>query len=101
VHRLVCSGLARQGQTGRALLDSIALDVLLDFAVGEITAPLEPKQREEMLANIAALDAPAAEKAIEVVKNDGTVVYISQARLDRIRKNQQGISQVTNRRGKQ
>jgi hypothetical protein len=97
VHRLVCSGLARQGQTGRQLLDAISLDVLLDFAIGEITAGLEPKQREEMMRQIAALDPVAEDRTIEVTKRDGTVIQISEARLARLRKNAAGIQNYRRR----
>lgn len=94
MHRLVCSGLARQEQTGRELLDAIALDVMLDFAYGEIVREASAEQRKEIDDKLAALDAPALAHTVEKVLSSGKVVRISEARLARIRKNQMGMRNI-------
>jgi hypothetical protein len=87
VHRLVCSGYARPGQTGWGLLDSLALDVVLDVAFTEIiTGSQHEEARQlvsEQLDEIDAVQPPL----VEVTKSDGTVIQISEARLAQIRRN--------------
>jgi hypothetical protein len=86
----VCSGYAQPGQTGWALIDSLAVDVVLDLAYGEILAGLDPEHRAEMERTFAAAAEEAELEAEQVEvkrKSTGEVVQISQARLAQLRRN--------------
>lgn len=99
-YRLVCSGYATPGQTSRSLLESFSIGMLLDIAYGMIVEPLTAEQRVELDERLAELDAEVVED--EVVRkelDDGRVVEISQARLDRIRRNMAGVKRIDPRKG--
>jgi hypothetical protein len=92
VHRLVCSGYARPGQTGWDLLDTLETDVLLDVAYGEIIAGMPSEQQDEFDRALNEIGQPPEEDVIVEVqrKSDGNVVQISEARLNQIRRNMGG-----------
>lgn len=92
MHALVCSGYARPGQTGWALLDSIALDVLLDFAYIELTKGMSPEQVEDINKQLKALDPPSKTSMVEVELSDGRVIEVSEARLAEIREKHAAMS---------
>lgn len=94
MHRLVCSGYARPEQTGWALIDSFALDVVLDLAYGQLITGVSEEDRKHIDTQLAKLDEDSEDQVIEKTLTDGRVIKISEARLARIRANQRGIRQM-------
>jgi hypothetical protein len=100
VHRLVCSGYAKPGQTGWALIGSFSLDVIIDLAYGMLVENLNPAEREELDKSLEIheeqVEEREAEKKIVEVKrkSDGNVIQISEARLAQIRRNQGGVRKM-------
>jgi hypothetical protein len=89
VHRLVCAGYARPGQTSRALLDTFALDLLLDFAYGQIVTTLDAEARADFDRTLEQLDDAQPDDSALVTKrlSSGKAVQITEARLEQIRRN--------------
>lgn len=95
MHRLVCSGYGVPGQTGWQLLNSLALDVLIDLAYGMIVEGADEKQKKEFDQQLARYDRARPERddgpKVEVTRHDGTVVQISKKRLERLQRNRGGM----------
>lgn len=86
--RLVNAGYAPPGLTGWGILNATALDVLLDYAYGLLIERSDAKQRRQLDATLRAMDTgrtPSGSKIVEVTKRDGTVVRLTEARLEEIR----------------
>lgn len=94
MHRLVCCGYARPQQTSHALLDSFAIDLLLDFAYGHIVSTLDAEQRAEFDRTLEQLDEtqPGESTLITKTLSSGKTVQITEARLEQIRRNAGAIA---------
>lgn len=89
--RLVSSGTPHLGLTGWGLLDTFSVDVVLDFAYGMLVENADTKDREALDRSLAELDAPSAEKMVDVGLHDGTTVRISESRLAELQANATNI----------
>lgn len=102
MHRLVCSGYAASGQTGWDLLDSLTIDLILDFAYGEIVQGMTPEMKaqvDEELAKVSeTVSQMRTEDKVAVTKRDGTVVYVSQERWKRLMNNRRAMGSLDPRR---
>lgn len=96
MHRLVCSGYARPGQSSWDLLDSFELGMLLDVVYGELVAGAGPEVKAEIDQKLAEahtrMAGPVEEELVEVRKTDGEVIQISEARLEQLRRNAGGLT---------
>lgn len=95
MHRLVCSGYARPGQSSWALLDGFDLELLLDVVYGELVAGAGPEHKTEIDKRLdeahQTMAGPSEEELVEVRrKSDGKVIQISEARLAQLRRNAAG-----------
>jgi hypothetical protein len=98
--RLVCSGHNALGQSGRIFLDSMSLDVLLDFGYGMLVEHAEPKEREKLDRSLRALDAPnySNSRKVEVARRDGSTVFVTEARLAQLQANVTNINAMRQKR---
>jgi hypothetical protein len=72
----------------------MAFDVLIDFGYGLMVEGADEKQRAEIDRALADLDAPSADRMVEVEKLDGTTVMISEKRLAEIQSNVTNITSM-------
>jgi hypothetical protein len=99
VFRLVSSGNPHLGLTGWGLFDTFSLDVLIDFVYGMLVENADEKERAKIDASLASLDAPRADRMVEVVKHDGTTIKISEKRLAELQANVTNIAHMRARKG--
>lgn len=77
----------------------MSIDVLTDFAYGMLMENRDEKERkqvDELLARVVEAAQPSA--PVRVPRADGSVVYITEARLAQIRRNMGGMGRIS--RGK-
>lgn len=102
MHRLVCSGYARPGQASWDLLNAFSVDMILDFAYGEVVKDLDAEQRLEVdKALEKAIETALGEdaKTVPVKKSDGTVIYVSPERWNRLMNNRRTSRTLDPRKG--
>lgn len=97
--RLVSSGVRHRGLTGWGLLDTIALDVLLDFVYGMLVENADSKERAKLDDSLARLDEPSDTRMVEVTKYDGSKIWITEKRLAEIQANVTNIAHMRARKG--
>lgn len=74
------------------ILLSLHFDTLLDFAIGEIMSGLPEEQRAEFLRRLPTGGAdPDDETFTEIVREDGQVIRITEARRKQMERNRRGM----------
>lgn len=97
--RLVSSGVRHRGLTGWDILDTVSLDVLLDFVYGMLAENADAKEREKLDRSLAALDEPRGDKMVEITRRDGSTMWITEKRLAELQANVTNIAHMRARKG--
>lgn len=93
--RLVCAGQATPGQTSWQILDAMDLGTLTDFAYGLLIENRDQKQRDEVdVMLVRAAEMASQSTRVEVYRQSGEVVQISEARLAQIERNMRGMGRI-------